>query len=442
MLEAVWRHPRVAIRSANSMGKNFAIADFMAWWMATGRRVKYMAPTDRQLDIGMRELARAIRKSGLPFERYHRRIRVNGEDRLNAMTSNSADSLRGDHDPAGLLVVIDEGQGAAVEAVAYDAAFSCATGEGDRIAVLGNPSNVGGRFHAICESANWVSLKIVAREHPNIATGKVVIPGGPAPNWPETIAKEYGIDSPFYRAFVDAEFPSQAEDALVQREWLEAAVARWIPVDVLPQWAPARAESVFVGVDPARLGPDRTVCCVRREMQVDEFIEWRGQDTMQTSGRVVREVRKLVDARRRVISVHVDEIGIGSGVLDRLKETLPTVKYWDRVGRSDATSRAVKAVGFDAGKRAFLPDRFTNLRSQGYWHLRKLLEENKLALPDNSALFEELLATRVIFGSDGRTAIESKDDIKKRLGRSPDLADALVISLAPALRGRARVQWI
>ena len=202
------------------MGKNFATADFMVWWMAIGGGVVYMAPTDRQLGIGMAELGRALRGSGLPFDRFQRKVKVGGEDRLQAYTSNSADSLRGFHHARGLLVVIDEGQGQSVEAVAYDAAFSCATGEGDRILVLGNPAHPGGRFHAISKASNWHAIKIPAFEHPNIVEGRTVIPGGPAPDWPEQIAPEYGRDSPFYTAFVEAEFPEQGSiDSLLTPKW-------------------------------------------------------------------------------------------------------------------------------------------------------------------------------------------------------------------------------
>ena len=92
VLERAWRNPRVAVRSANSMGKNFVTADFMAWWIfANGRAVLYTAPTDRQLDIGMKELRRALHGSDLPYELFHRSLRLRGETRLFAFTSNSAD---------------------------------------------------------------------------------------------------------------------------------------------------------------------------------------------------------------------------------------------------------------------------------------------------------------------------------------------------------------
>src|SRR5690606_37432697 len=94
--------------------------------------------------------------------------------------------------------------------------------------------------------------------------------------------------------------------------------------------------------------------------------------------------------------------------------------------------------GFMASKNAGYPERFVNLRAQGYWTLRKLLEDGRIAIPDVEPLREELLATRVRFAPDGRVAIEAKETLAARLGRSPDYADALVISLTPMIEYATR----
>lgn len=452
MVEAFERHPRVAVRSANSMGKNFAAADFMAYWiLVVGGKVLYLAETDRQLDIGMGELRRALRASGVAYELYHRRVRIAGEDRLVAFTSKSADAARGFHAPAGLLVVLDEGQGESIQAYAYDAAFSTATGEGDRIVVLGNPSNPHGRFYQVCRKASWHSIKIPAHEHPNIREGRGVIRGGPASDWPETIAEEYGRDSSFYRSFVEAEFPEEATDALVTAEWADRAV------DLHRSGAldgEARLSHYILGIDPARLGPDRTVVAVRRGPVVERFEEWRGADTMETADRVRALARGLLEEYRAgepgggVEAAYVDEVGLGGGVLDRLRETMPDVRWVEYSTRGlggRIYTRSPRVEPFNAAKAAGLPDRFRNQRAQAYWTLRKRLEDGRLALPDLPGLREELLAHRVRFGADGRTEIESKDDVKARIGCSPDLADALVISLAPTLTraaGRRKARWV
>ena len=132
-------------------------------------------------------------------------------------------------------------------------------------------------------------------------------------------------------------------------------------------------------------------------------------------------------------------------MVDRLKETLPLCTWaeYHRAGLYPSIhTRPVQAVAFNAARAAGVPDRFRNMRAHGYWHLRKLLEDGRLALPERPELREELLATRVRFGADGKTEIEGKAAVKDRIGRSPDFADALVISLAAMLpSGKKQVVW-
>lgn len=182
------------------------------------------------------------------------------------------------------------------------------------------------------------------------------------------------------------------------------------------------------------------------------FVRWRQLDTMETAERVREECRRIMGTLGPVRTVYVDPIGIGAGVLDRLAQILPTllrepIPMPRRLGRAGdrpppTTHTAPTAEGFDAGKRAGRPDRFVNARAQGYWHLRRMLEEGRLALPPSPELDEELLATRVRYTTDGKVQIAGKDDLRSRLGRSPDTADALVISLAGELEDDRLAMWV
>ena len=256
------------------------------------------------------------------------------------------------------------------------------------------------------------------------------------------IRSEYGENSPVFLSRVLAEFPEEAGDSLVTGAWVDRAneLHRTGALE-----AEARPFPLVLGVDPARLGPDRTAICIRQGPVVREFRTWRGVDTMETSDRIRALVRELLDGGSPVERVIVDEIGLGGGVLDRLRETLADVTWREPVGlngpRPGLAIRSPAAEGFDAGKRAGRPDRFRSLKAQAYWRVRKLLEEGRLALPRNPDLAEELTQSRVWFAADGRTEIESKNALRDRIGRSPDLADALIISLAPTLEraGKKRV---
>lgn len=438
VMRSVATNKRTAWRGCHACGKDWAIGSLAVWGAyARGMLVLVVSATERQV-IGqtMREVRRAwraVRRAhGVGGELYQGSVRVGGEDRIVALTgSASVDALTGWHDPdSGVMVLISEGQGERLEEAAYDAAEGNVTTSKGRILAAGNPIRPEGRFHRIHRRGTWQRFRTAAADTPNVRAGEVVRPGFPAPGWPQDVKREYGEDSAFYRGRVEAEFPSSSEDALVEGPWVASALERWSDGALE---AEARGTPIDVGVDPARLGPDRTAACVRQGPVVRGFETWRGADTMETTGRIVQLVRRLQADTAGVRYVVVDEVGLGAGVLDRLRETLPDLgRFTDADGR-EVTNRRPRARGFSAGERAGRPDRFADLRAQAYWRIRKLLEGGDLALPPEDGLPEELMQTRVRFASDGRTRIESKEDLKSRLGRSPDLADALAVSLGPDL---------
>lgn len=105
----------------------------------------------------------------------------------------------------------------------------------------------------------------------------------------------------------------------------------------------------------------------------------------------------------------VDEAGVGGGVFDRLKE------------------QRYKCSGFNGGRAARDRRKFVNLRAEAFWELRKVLEAGAVALPRDDQLWDELTALRWSVDSQGRVALEAKDALRDRIGRSPDKADAVAM---------------
>ncbi|MGK7312549.1 MAG: hypothetical protein ACN0LA_09970 [Candidatus Longimicrobiales bacterium M2_2A_002] len=453
--EEVRDGPRVVVRSAHGMGKDWLEARLLLWHVfARGGLGIYTGPTDRQLGIGMSEIRSAFRSSELPGKLFSRSLRIADEDRLMAFTSSNVDNLTGWHDPNGVMIAISEGQGEAVEATAYDAAFACTTEPNSRLLVGGNPVRPSGRFFEISRKASWTSVKIPAFDHPNIAAGRQVVPYGPAHDWPEQIAEEYGRDSAYYTSRVLAEFPEEAEDALVQRAWLEAAVERW------EDWRHRHASAPMTfALDVARMGADRSVLAIRRGPVLLEFVGWRKADLMTTTGRAIRQMDRFgvrfageptADdwnrwhgrATARSARIVVDEVGVGGGPVDRLRElqaeqggeTWPVAKEFGAANR-DGSLRissipTVRIEGYNGGGGAVGRDghRYLNRRAESHWNLRKLLEKGEIAIPNDRQLLEELLAVQWTTTSAGKIQIEDKDLIRGRLKRSPDKSDALVMA--------------
>jgi hypothetical protein len=110
--------------------------------------------------------------------------------------------------------------------------------------------------------------------------------------------------------------------------------------------------------------------------------------------------------------VFIDEIGVGAGVLDNAR----------RMG--------LNARGFAASKRSHQPRRFSNIRAECWWKVREKLQKGELSLPDDHLLTGDLTTARYAFDELGRIQLEDKDEMRKRLGRSPDSGDALAMTFA------------
>ena len=413
---AVEASPLVVVRSANAVGKDWVAARLALWWVYARRGLALVTgPTERQVrEVVMGEVARAFGKAkDLPGELYQMALRLGREEKAGilAFTSTEASRLTGFHSPR-VLAVLTEAQG--VGDFAWEGLLACATGSEDRLLAVGNPLQPSGRFYSVSRPrSGWISLRIAADEHPNLREARTVIPGGPSPEFAARIAREYGRQSGVYMARVLGEFPDEGEESLYRRSWVEAA-NEW--------WADAyrrrdQKGDLLVAVDPARFGPDLTAVAVRRGPVLEQLVTFGGRlDLMETVERV-REVLDRVGVRPwsgghyAYGCVVIDEVGLGGGVLDRLKEL------------------GYRCKGFNGGRSPRDGARFANLRAESYWRLRERLEAFEVALPPDEELAEELLATSWKVTADGKVALPPKEELKAQLGRSPDRADAAVMAL-------------
>jgi hypothetical protein len=299
---------------------------------------------------------------------------------------------------------------------------------------VGNPLQPTGKFFDVSRSPTWSAVKITALEHPNVVERREVIPGAVTQKFIDLMAQEYGAGSGVYQARVQAEFPDEADDTLVQRSWMVAANDRWRALrGTAPQGRPVFA------LDPARYGPDSSVLAVRYGELVEELVTWNKLGTVETAGRVVVEMERFGLPRpldpltvasenlanwRASYTLTVDEPGLGGGVVDVLREL------------------KLRVVPYNGGRTPSKPQdaaRFRNARARDFWNLRRRLECGTIALPPDDRLADELCAMRWRLGMDQRVEIEAKDDLRGRLGRSPDRADAVAMVFADDGRSRLLV---
>ncbi len=143
---------------------------------------------------------------------------------------------------------------------------------------------------------------------------------------------------------------------------------------------------------------------VRKGGKLTELHVYGQKNTRETAGLVQSLARE-----HRTSRISVDEIGIGRGVVDSLEED------------------GYENVGVNVAERSSDSERYHNLRAELWWQLRELLnpEKEPIALPPDDELLSELASVRYKVDARGAIQIESKDEMRKRLGRSPDRADAV-----------------
>ncbi len=421
--ELVRDHPLTVVRSCNAAGKDWISGHLALWWVyAKQGLVLITGPTERQVkEIVMGEVGRAFRRTDdLPGDLYQLALRIPSTDHAGilAFTSSEASKLTGFHAPK-VMAILTEAQ--ACEAFAWEGLLACTTGAEDRVLAVGNPLSPDGRFYAVSRpKSEWQKVRIPATEHPNVMNDDpTIIPGGVTRSFIDRIRSEYGEASPIYIARVLGEFPETSDEALVRRSWLEAAADRWQAGTFEDQTVNAIP---VVATDVARFGSDATVMAFRSGSIIREFVEWRGFDLMSSTGRVIEELRARFLERAdpkygpgiggKPYELIVDEIGLGSGLLDRLRE------------------QGIETTAFNSSHRARDPERFVNRRAEAFWRLRQLLERGEIALPNDEGLFEELTALRWSVESNGKIKLERKRETRDRLGRSPDRADAVAMAFA------------
>ena len=227
----------------------------------------------------------------------------------------------------------------------------------------------------------------------------------------ELMAREMGgRESKKWKREMECDFEVSADDALIP---VEAAVAA---LDRFCKKEDVQFEPVVLGIDTARDGGDPSVICVRQGRLVLEFEEMRIPDNMVLADAIASRIQKLSPD-----GVFID-MGSGQGVVDRLRQLGFTVH------------------GVFFGAAPMDPQRYANRRAEMWDRIRKALVDDGLCLPRFvPGLAEELAAPSCWKTGSDKLQLEPKKDIRERLGRSTDKADALALTFAaPVARQGSR----
>ncbi len=395
------------------------------------------APTGRQVKrILWQEIRRAWGKARVPLdgELLKQELQIDEKWYAFGFSSDEPTNFSGLH-ADWVLFIVDEATG--IPAETWEAIDGVLSGENVRLLAIGNPTDPASEFATRITKAGEGTeiIPISAYDTPNfteagiteadIASGawkqKIEAAGGVrytyliSPTWVARVYQKYGPESAMYLSRIKARFPSSGADTLIPLAWIERAMERWRDVTEKLDAGDGSGDGQeqVLGVDVARFGSDATV----RTLRQGSYVAWQRvtsqEDTMQTAGRVALDL-----AERPGITANIDVIGLGAGVYDRLKE------------------QGKPVVAINVAESSSDPERYANLRAEYYWQLRNLFETDSIMIPAEEELEHELSQLKYkVISSNGKIRIEEKDEMKKRLGHSPDRADSLMLAFAEEPEG-------
>jgi hypothetical protein len=404
-LAAVARGDRkISVRSGHGVGKSTASSWAMLWFFMTRSPVKVVvtAPTSAQLfDAMFAELKRWVGMMPKPLQELvsvkQDRIVFNAapdEMFISARTSRAEqpEALQGIHSEH-VMLVADEASG--VPEQVFEAAAGSMSGHSAVTLLLGNPTRSSGFFYDTHNrlANEWTTFAVNCTDSPRVSDDYV-----------NEMKSRYGEESNAYRIRVLGEFPRSDDNTIIPMELLEMAKQRDVE--------PSKFAPMIWGLDVARFGMDSSSLCKRRGNSVGTAPQvWRNLDLMQLTGAVVAQYESAL-ADEKPDEILVDSIGLGAGVVDRLREL------------------GLPARGINVSESPSFGAMYINLRAE-LWHLAKAwLEKRDCRLPNDARLIDELASLRYSFASNGKVKAESKDDMKKRGLKSPDVADSFILTFA------------
>ena len=439
VLAALVIHQRVAQRGPHGLGKSMTSAVAVLWFVTTREAagVDWKCVTtaggwhqlEHYLWPEIHKWAKLIKWERLgrdPFNSRTELLKLNLNLRHGsafAVASTDPARIEGAHADS-IFYVYDESK--VITDKTFDAAegaFSGAGRDGREAFALASstPGEPMGRFYDIHQHKegfeDWFTKHVTLWEA--IRAGRV------APQWAKQRKRQWGRNSQLYANRVLGEFHSSDEDTVIPLSWIEAAIARWYENASKPIARMAR-----LGVDVAGSGDgDKTVFAPIHDLRVGRLQYVTHEDTEQIADRIIGIARANPST-----TVVVDADGLGVGVYDKLNH-----------------AEGVTVEAFHAGAKTDKRDKsgeltFFNTRSAAWWSMREMLDPmdgSTIELPDDDLLVGDLSAPK---WSDrqarGIIQVESKDEIKKRLGRSTDSGDAVMMGFwRPRKRKRARMTY-
>lgn len=455
ILEEFVQRRRVAIRSPHGVGKSCLASWAVLWLIAayppqTDVKVVTTASAWRQLEKYLwpeiHKWARQADWSLAGLTVRHQKellglsLRLFNKEAF-AAASDHPELIEGAHATV-VAYIFDEAK--AIPDGTWDAAEGAFSQEGlegfEAYALaISTPGDEVGRFYDIHMGRpgfqDWWKRHVTLREA--IDAGQI------SPEWANNRKRQWGEDSVVYQRRVLGNFASSSAQNVIPLEWVEAANGRWLnrnDIDNNFSYDVSGGENTeseeveiaespeAMGIDPARYGEDKTSIAWFQDYSVTIIERMAKMDLM--------SIANYINAsdQGQGLPKAVDVIGVGAGVVDRLRE----------MGHS--------VMGVNVSEPTLMTDisgelSFLNLRSLLWWLMREYLDPSAprgrlIDLPPDEELTAELVIPKWTETARGTIKVESKSDIRKRLSRSTDSADSVMLAMYASLMMNSSGIWV
>ncbi|HEV2174248.1 MAG TPA: hypothetical protein VGR71_11810 [Nitrospira sp.] len=477
--ESLIRNRYTAVPSCHSAGKSYfsalKVGHFIDSHTLGSAFAVTTAPTSAQIEsVLWRELHRVHAKADLRgrlTRSGYPQWRIGDELIAYGRRPTEIASFQGIH-ARFVLIVLDEADG--IPEQLWIAADTLASSGVVRVLAIGNPDSANSHFATVCKpGSGWNVVRVDGLRTPNFTRQGVTaypelkqymidnnipfadksiehVPQSVRAEWRDVLLKpewvyermqRWGVnrrveDQPdgtekvtwtepaLWLSKVRGRSPTEGSEGIIPLAWVELAIQRWLEWDAAGR--PKLEGRYIFGGDIADSGKDETVISRRQGYCIVEFTRTPLQDTDTTAKRVGRRLRANAGS-----TACIDGTGIGAGVVNQLRGMhLPVISF---IG-------AAKAEGLYDLTGEFT---FANVRTAAYWKIRELLDpvnsNVKVMLPDDEDMKTDLTIPTWSVKAGAVIAMETKEDVAKRLRRSPDVGDCTAISFWPNVGGHHKI---
>lgn len=392
---------RISIRSGHGIAKSCSLALIVLWYLFCFKdaQVPCTAPTsDQMYDVLWKEISKWLTKMPKPIrEKYeyqsgYVRITESPETwfaRAKTARKEAPEALAGIHGDF-VLMIVDEASGVPQEI--FNTAEGALTNENILVIMASNPTRLVGYFYDSHnqDSRNWQTLRFDSRDSPIVDASYI-----------QRIIDKHGEDSDEYRIRVMGEFPR--EDAVDDQGYVPLLTMNDLKYTNASEFTGRR----MMGIDPSGEGDDETKWVVRDEFKA-KIVATEKISNPKSIAQKTLTLMEFYEVKPE--DIIVDNFGEGANVALELAK---------------AGNKAY-VNGVNVGDQATDSIRYINKRAEGFWRLKEWLRRGGELF--NHKDWEELLTIRYRRELSGKLKIMSKEDMRKAGYRSPNSADALMLT--------------